>query len=284
MSLDITKHLETLCQKDPDERRKAVASVLDSEEISYQTQVMEASPQIPRGICNYLFSTGEDAPGILFCAHYDSFPGSYGANDNAAGVCILIQLAKFFQEHHITAQFALFDGEENKNAGSKFYLSTASRSHITGAINLDVCGYGSHLVIYGKGHERKKVFAPFCRKDLLQKHQGVLVNFLPPSDDVSFTEAGIPALSIAAVPYWDIQYLKTLGTYGNGILGKPPEFDMILGEMDVMSTLHGGYKDSPEWIEPEAMELIFNFLAEAVTAPPVEKSKFSSSFIGGLFK
>ena len=284
MSLEFSKLLETLAQKDPDARRSAVASILKKEGISYTTQELEPSYKHPRGICNYVFSTGENVPKLLFCAHYDSVPGSYGVNDNAAGVCILIELAKFLKSKNMNAHFVLFDGEEQQNAGSKHFVSTMNRTEITGVINLDVCGYGNHIVIYGKGHEKKKVFSNFCNKAFMKEHNATIVNYLPPSDDISFSGSNIPTLSIAIVPYWDIQYLKTLGTYGGGILGRPPEFNMILSEMDVMSTLHGGYKDSIEWIEPEAMKRVYDYLSVALSCPLINSNSQSSSFLKKSFK
>lgn len=273
MSLNITKHLESLAQKDADIRRQAVADVLKAENIAYTLQTSDVSKENPRGICNYLFSTGNSKASLLFCAHYDSHPASCGANDNASSVCILIELAKTFEKENISANFAFFDGEEKGNAGSRLYVTEMDPNSISAVVNLDVCGYGSNLVIHGNGYEKKSIFLNFCSKELLDSHRVQLMDYLPPSDDRIFSKKGIPTLSVAVVPYWDIQYLKTLASYGSGILGRPPEFDMILGEMDVMNTMHGGQKDSVEWIEPEAMESVYNYLLDGIKIPVVEKKK-----------
>lgn len=278
MTESIMLHMETLARKDPTQRCQAVAQVLQAENFSYTVQTAAPSPKSPQGICNYLFSTGAEKPGLLICAHYDSYPGSIGANDNTSSVCILLTLAKALREKNISASFALFDGEERDNAGSKLYAAEMNRSRITGVINLDVCGYGDTLVVYGKGHEKKKALQPFCNKKILEQHRGQIVKYLPPGDDVSFSGTGIPVLSIAMVPYWDVQYLKTLATYGGGLLGRPPEFDMILGDMDVLNTMHGGPKDSIEWIEPEAMKNVYNYLLAAITTPPEITPKRSLFF------
>lgn len=273
MAAAINRHLETLAQKDPDERRLALAGVLEKERLSYTLQQEEPTPRNARGTVNYLLTVGQETPGFLFCAHYDGVPGSFGANDNAAAVCILIELARTLKETGLSARFAFFDGEENGNSGSRLYVSQLDRSLLTGVINLDVCGYGDTLVVYGKGHEKKPVMKPFCHKPLLDKYNGTLVKYLPPSDDISFSRNKIPVLSMAMVPRWDVQYLKTLATFGEGLLGRPPEFDMILGQMEVITTMHGGYRDTPEWIEPETMERMYSYLLEALTIPqqPVKK-------------
>ena len=274
----INRHLETLALKDPDERRLALAGVLDKEGLSYTIQQEDPSPKNARGTVNYLVSAGQETPCFLFCAHYDGVPGSFGANDNAAAVCILIDLAKTLSQQGISARFGFFDGEENGNSGSRLYVSQLDRSSLTGVINLDVCGYGDTLAICGKGHEKKPVMRPFCQKALLEKYNGKLLKYLPPSDDASFARNKIPVLSMAMVPRWDIQYLKTLATYGEGLLCRPPEFEMILGQMEVITTMHGGYRDTPEWVEPDTMERMYSYLLEALTAPQQPSKKWFHLF------
>ncbi len=64
-----------------------------------------------------------------------------------------------------------------------------------------------------------------------------------------------------------------MATYGDGFLGRPPEFDMMMEQMEVSTTMHGGYRDHPEYVEPEAMSRIYHYLREAVTAPPAGRKK-----------
>ena len=275
MSGALTFYLERLACKDPDQRRDALEQLLTEEGFSWDTQEEEPSMKVPRGTRNYLIRTGEDVPCLLFCAHYDAVPGSSGANDNAAAVCILIRLAKALREKGISARFAFFDGEETGNSGSRLYVSLLDRQTLTGVINLDMCGYGDSLVIYGKGHEKAPVFRQVCSKAFLEPFHGQMVPFLPKGDDVSFARTRIPTLSIAMVPRWDIQYLKTLATYGEGLLGRPPEFDMILGQMEVVTTMHGGFRDSLEWMQAEAMENVYEYLLKVCHTPvDVNKKRF----------
>ena len=159
--MDMITHLETLAQKDPDQRRQALAGVLEAEGLSYTLQEEEASFKNPRGVANYLLTPWQETPCLLFCAHYD---GSFGANDNAASLCILIALAKELKSRNLPARFAFFDGEENCNAGSRLYAAQMDKSAVTGIINLDVCGFGDTIAICGKGHETKPVLRPFATK------------------------------------------------------------------------------------------------------------------------
>lgn len=281
--MTINRHLERISQKDPDSRRQALEEILLEEGLDFTLQEAEPAMENPRGTRNYLLTAWNEAPSFLLCAHHDAVPGSFGANDNGAAICILIELAKALKAENFPARFAFFDGEEAKNAGSKLYASTLDKDAVTGVINLDVCGYGDTLAVCGRGHEKKPPFLPLCQKEFLKKHSGQLVKYLPPSDDSSFKGQRIPVMSIAVVPRWDIQYLKALATYSDGLLGRPPEFDMIMGQMEVISTMHGGYRDTPEWIEPEAMELVYSYLFDGLHLPSVEKKKRFGLFSGGTF-
>ena len=276
--MEMKRHLETLAQKDPDLRRQALADVLDAEGLSYYLQEDGPNFKNPRGTVNYILDPWQDAPSLLFCAHYDAVPGSFGANDNAAALCILIDLAKDLKEKGHPARFAFFDGEETGCSGSRLYVSCLDsqdhrRQDLTGVVNLDVCGFGDTIAICGKGNENKPVFRPFCQKLLLDRYNAQVLKYLPKSDEASFAGSRIPALSLCAIPRWDIQYLKAMATYGDGFLGRPPEFDMMMGQMEVSTTMHGGYRDHPDYVESEAMSQIYGYLSEAVAAPPAGRKK-----------
>ena len=262
--MDLTQHLKELSLKDADLRRQALEQILKQENLPFTRQEQDPSPRAPRGIVNYLTEPWSQEPGLLFCAHYDAVPGSFGANDNAAALCILIALAKTLRDGNVSARFAFFDGEETDQAGSRYYVSQWDRQAITGVINLDVCGYGDTIAVYDRGNGKKAPVSAFCRRETLSAHNGVLVKYLPKSDDASFSGLRIPAISVAILPRWDIQYLKALSNLGSGFLGQPPEFQMILEQMEVTTTMHGGFRDSPEWVEPEAMNRVYEYLTDAL--------------------
>lgn len=268
--------LNQLAQKDADARRAAMKQALEDARLPYTVQRAEPDPKRLRTAENYLVKTGSAAqPCVLFCAHYDAVPGSFGANDNAAAVCILLHLAQTLQLRGITAEFAFFDAEEDNRAGSRFYVQQLEKGSVTAVVNLDLCGYGDMLVLYDKGCAKKAALRPFCAKAMLEKHGGQLVKFLPESDDASFRGTRIPTLSIAVAPRWDLQYLNALSTYSNGFLGKPPEFDMLISEMEVSSTMHGGFRDTPDCIQPEAMQRVYGYLLDVCVSPvPTERSRW----------
>ncbi len=265
--MDIRRHLLTLSRKDPIERREALALVLTEEGLDFFIQEAPPEQGNPMGTQNYmLIPQSAKVPYLLLGAHYDAQYGSFGANDNAAGVCILIDLALALREKDIPVRFAFFDGEESGLTGSRLCVAESDPKEITGYINLDVCGYGDTIAVYGKGHEKKPFFAAFSEKERLQIYNAQLVRYLPDSDNKSFIKAHIPSLSICIVPRWDIAYLKALASYGGAFIGRPPEFNMMESEMEVMTTMHGGYRDSPEFVEDEAMRQVYDYVYDAITA------------------
>ncbi|NER47559.1 MAG: M20/M25/M40 family metallo-hydrolase, partial [Symploca sp. SIO1A3] len=64
-----------------------------------------------------------ESPPILIGAHYDAVPGSPGADDNATGVAVLLELARAFaiQPPKSTVRLVAFDMEEYGLLGSEQY-------------------------------------------------------------------------------------------------------------------------------------------------------------------
>ena len=258
--MNIRRHLESLSLRELSLRREALSNVLSSEHIDFKREEHN-------GIVNFIFSSEVDDSNFLFSAHYDNYRGSYGANDNMASVCILIDLYHALKARNIHADFVLTDGEEDKHSGAKLFAQSHDLRKYHGIINLDLCGYGDVIVI--NGSVRK-----FTARNLLKRHNAELVKYLPESDDVIFRKSHVPTISISIVPKWDVQYLRALAAFGEGLLGRPPEFYMILSDMEVTQTIHNNAKDSPEYIDELAMMKVYDYLLDAITTTGLE-SKFS---------
>lgn len=84
-------------------------------------------------------------PPIVIGAHFDAVPGSPGADDNATGVAVLLELAQHFYQHparhplHIVG----FDLEEYGRLGSQAYAQELRQNQIciTIMISLEMLGY-----------------------------------------------------------------------------------------------------------------------------------------------
>ena len=87
-----------------------------------------------------------DLPPIVVGAHYDTVPGSPGADDNATGVAVLLEFARLFSEQlprhpvHLVA----FDLEEYGLVGSRAYVETLRGHPIHLMLSLEMLGYCIH--------------------------------------------------------------------------------------------------------------------------------------------
>lgn len=86
---------------------------------------------------------------ILLTAHYDSYGGP-GANDNAAGVGVVLQLAQILrnQSTNNSIWFVFFGAEEAGTLGSNKFIESLSeneKQNILAVINVDTIGVGDAL-------------------------------------------------------------------------------------------------------------------------------------------
>ncbi|MBQ7594212.1 MAG: M28 family peptidase [Synergistaceae bacterium] len=257
---NIKRHLEKLSLRDLSLRREALSEILYSEGVKF-------SREEENDIMNFAFASEGGNSGLIFAAHYDNFRGSFGANDNMASVCILIDLWRALMMRNIHADFLLTDGEENGHSGAEFYARTHDLKKYTGIINLDLCGYGDVIVLNGK-------LKKFTARSLIKRHNAEVVKYLPEDDAIIFRKSHVPTLSVAIVPKWDVQYLKALASFGEGILGRPPEFYMIISQMEITQTFHNGPKDTPEFVDEAAMLKVYEYLLDGITTDD-EEDEFS---------
>ena len=79
---------------------------------------------------------------ILIGAHYDSIPGSPGADDNASGVAALLVAARALGPREGVCYVA-FDGEEHGHVGSRALVAGLGRHHLEQVHVLEMVGYTS---------------------------------------------------------------------------------------------------------------------------------------------
>lgn len=142
---------------------------------------------------------------IVFTAHYDHLGGmgnqTYfpGANDNASGVAMLLNLAKYYAQHppKYSMVFIAFAAEEIGLLGSKYFTENPlfPLSHIRFLWNLDLLGTGETGATVVNATIHPKEFALLNKINEQQKYlpkinpRGKAAN----SDHYFFTEKGVPA-------------------------------------------------------------------------------------------
>jgi len=140
---------------------------------------------------------------VIVCAHYDSIGISPGADDDASGVAIVLQLAEIMSRYtfNSTIKFILFSGEEQGKLGSSAYAKAAktNKDNIVGVLALDKVGYANsadegHKVVHHSNSESDwmvdistemaQTYQQYIDLEVLRWSQD------PASDHVSFVEQG----------------------------------------------------------------------------------------------
>ncbi len=151
------------------------------------------------------FIQGQTDTCVALIAHYDHL-GTFGeavyagANDNASGVAMLLELAKYFKQHppHYSIQLIFFGAEEASFYGSEYYVANPlyplEKTKLV--INFDMVASGTNWteLIHAKLY-------PLIKKQFLTLNTtGQYIEHLKPtgyeatSDHYHFHDAGIPAL------------------------------------------------------------------------------------------
>ncbi|MFN8117354.1 MAG: M28 family peptidase [Bacteroidia bacterium] len=161
-----------------------------------------------QNLCGFIKGTQQPDSFIVFTAHYDHlgamgteafFPG---ANDNASGVSVLLNLAKYYKAHpsKFSIAFIFFSGEEAGLLGSKYYSEHPlfPLSKIKFLTNLDLLGTGDDGIMVVNATVFKEQFEKLKSindtKNYLKqvKQRGKAAN----SDHYWFTEKGVPSFFI----------------------------------------------------------------------------------------
>jgi hypothetical protein len=91
--------------------------------------------------------TNKEAGAILVAAHYDTVYISPGADDNASGIAVVLEIARLLRTHPTprTLQLVLFDREEAGLIGSRaFVTNKAHLQNLNGVIVMDMVGFACH--------------------------------------------------------------------------------------------------------------------------------------------
>jgi carboxypeptidase Q len=140
---------------------------------------------------------------VLLTAHFDSWDAAQGANDNAAGVAVVLEAGRILKSLGIkprhTIRLVFFSGEEQDNLGSNAYVQQHKNEldNVWAAINTD---HGAQspfgLVLYGRNDLRpatERILKPLTP---LGANRAVMEAAFD-SDEEAFMVVGVPAFSIA---------------------------------------------------------------------------------------
>lgn len=137
--------------------------VLEFERLGYVSELRPFSVTVKGKVINsanvVAIKPGASAQEIIVGAHYDSVNVGKGADDNATGVAVILEVAERLraQETAYTIRFILFGAEEVGLQGSEQYVRQMSGDQIQNTIamiNLDSVTAGDLAYIYGDEGEK----------------------------------------------------------------------------------------------------------------------------------
>lgn len=163
---------------------------------------------------------------VIFSAHYDHIgtikskkDSVYnGANDNASGTALLLQLASYYMQTkpERTILFIAFSGEELGLKGSEEFAYSIDENNVRAVINFDMVGRAPKKTVYISGGEygdvrdvMNKELYNFNKVEFGKKYfnQNSPINaFFIRSDNYPFALKGIPAHTISVTPDNDQHY------------------------------------------------------------------------------
>jgi hypothetical protein len=253
MSFPLTTYVKRIASADQGVRREAVLHILDELGVSFVQHQEHTGKHQPE---NIVVSFHQALSRYVIGAHYDSVVGSTGANDNAAGVSILLKLAAHYCDlpPPIPLDIVFFDLEEVGMLGSRTYIDRVKAENILGAVNFDVCGVGDTVVVAPHHRAHSAPFTPAL--DHL-KGRYTLIEQMPPGDDVSFDTVGIPNLSVCALPFEEVDLLAEAGRALH-------QMDAPEALPPILETMHNGPRDRVDVVTESAMEMVLNWAQELV--------------------
>jgi Zn-dependent M28 family amino/carboxypeptidase len=241
--LRINRHLESLVgerhpETSPRALRKAahyLATQLSKSGWATSSQLVSASGKVYRNVVATKYpdwpGQGEELPPLLIGAHYDTVSASPGADDNASGLVVLLEVASRLRARPLGRPVWLvaFCLEEQDRLGSQAFTSRlkAERRALGGAIVLECVGFarsgagtqqvppgvpiavptqGDFLAIVGNEASRSLVTqleqgakghaAGLKTVSLLVPGRGEAMPHTRRSDHASFWDAGYPAVML----------------------------------------------------------------------------------------
>ncbi len=183
--------------------RKSVSLPLRSFKVNFENKLIKKFNAA--NICGMVKGTAKPDSVILITAHYDHLGGMGaeiffpGANDNASGVSLLMNLAKYYAENPqpYSIGFILFAGEEAGLIGSKYFTENplVPLKKIRFLTNTDLAGTGEEGITVVNATEFPAEFEWIKKINEEQKllaavnARGKAAN----SDHYFFTEKGVPS-------------------------------------------------------------------------------------------
>ena len=152
-------------------------------------------------------------PHVVVGAHLDTVPQAPGAEDNASGIAVLLQLATMSAEQpqELPVRFIAFGAEEPRGSGDALHhfgsrhivsgLSGSQRRAVRAMVSLDRVGVRADYVPVCSAHDSGDQLRRTIRT--AGRRAGITTRSCTnrASDHWTYAKAGIPAVRLGSVPY-----------------------------------------------------------------------------------
>ncbi len=172
---------------------------------------------------------------VVMGAHMDSWPGTVGASDDAAGCAVLVEAAKWFVQNSParTVRLVWFTGEEVDSRGSRCYVSDCLPD--PSAVKLMICVDSSCEIDAPGGFEAYAAAEQTYewarqRLDIAEMPHDIVTT--PGTDARAFIEAGIQIFAIEA-PFKQSEHLPD-----DSPESIDPEKLRVLGQVSIEAAVH----------------------------------------------
>ncbi|MBT31896.1 MAG: aminopeptidase [Thalassobius sp.] len=194
--------------------KKNIKKLKKKQKVIYQLDAVIQPAYKTQNVLAYVPGTVQQDTFLVVCAHYDHlgtlgnkvyFPG---ANDNASGVAMMLELAHYFKENplNVSVAFIAFGAEEAGLVGSRYYNAypVFPLENIKFVFNLDLFGTGEDGVTAVNAEALPEAFSAL--KKINEDHhylsaikkRGQAAN----SDHYFFAENGVPAMFFYLMGDW----------------------------------------------------------------------------------
>lgn len=214
---------------------------------------------------NYIFSLGKKEPGILLCAHYDTFPDCPGANDDASGIAVLFGLYQALRKKEVVQKvtFAFFDQEEIGCVGSRAFAE--KNSFFSVVVSLDLVGYGEVVGLWPITPATKKqafyqtLLATLKKREILCETAGELPVFY--ADFSPFREKGIKdSFCMTMLPKKEVYFIRK-------VIKRPYLLQLKLATKTGLPSFFEHYhteKDNLSIINEKTLQMVVTILEEGI--------------------